>query len=70
VPSWLVSKEALNAATYCRIAEGWGHRLVGEMKRRKCSDFFPLAQVAQGRPTVAAAPALFRCREEGGRVGQ
>jgi hypothetical protein len=40
VPSWPTLKEVFNAASYWRIEEGRGHHLMGEMKRRKCGDFF------------------------------
>jgi hypothetical protein len=48
VPSWPALKEAYNAAGYWRIEEGREHHLMWEMKRRKCGNFFPSAEVAGG----------------------
>jgi hypothetical protein len=40
VPSWPVLEEVFNAMGYWKIGEGRGHHLMGEMKRRKCGEFF------------------------------
>jgi hypothetical protein len=48
VPSWPTLKEVFNATGYWRIEEGRGCHLMGEMKRRKCGDFSPIAEVAGG----------------------
>jgi hypothetical protein len=46
VPSWPALKEVINVAGYWRIEEGRGRHLMGLMKRSKCGNSFPVAEVA------------------------
>jgi hypothetical protein len=57
VPSWLALKKVFNAARYWRIEEGRGRHLMGEMKRRKCGDFSPTAEVAGGSHGGSVRPS-------------